>query len=91
MRRMAAACAFLGIDFQETDEALALDLLGRSGVTYPQVADPDGDVRGPFQLGGLPMTVLVGADGEIVDVLAELESYAQLQDIIESELGVRAP
>lgn len=79
---------FLGIDYQETDQAAALDLLGRSDVRYPQVADPDGSVRGPLQLGGLPMTLLVDADGRIVDVVTDpLSSYDQLAGLIESRLG----
>ena len=79
----------VGINYEESDDQAALDLLADSGVTYPQVADPHGSIRGSLGLQGLPMTVFVDADGAVVYAInSELESYDQLSGLIEAKLGV---
>ena len=44
----------LGVDYQDTQPSLALDLVEQTGVTYPLVADPGAQVRVPFKVRGLP-------------------------------------
>ncbi len=81
--------AVLGVDYQDTRPAWALDLLRETGVTYPSVADPAGDLREPLAVRGLPAILLVDEDGEVVhQEFAVIESYDQLAGLVEEHLGV---
>jgi cytochrome c biogenesis protein CcmG, thiol:disulfide interchange protein DsbE len=82
--------AMLGVDFEDTRPAAALQLLRSSGVTYPQVADFDKAVDQALGPHPVPMTVLVSADGRVVSKLPlEVSSAGQLADLVEESLGVR--
>jgi thiol-disulfide isomerase/thioredoxin len=89
----AGRVAVLGIDFNDTQPRAALELARDSGVTYPLVADPDSDVEGPppgLVQRGLPMVVLVDADGRVVHREArEVTSVAELEELVATHLGVR--
>jgi thiol-disulfide isomerase/thioredoxin len=79
----------LGVDYQDTRPDWALDLLDQTGVTYPSVADPAGELRVPFRVRGLPGVVLVDAEGEVVHVeFLVIESYDQLAALVDEHLGV---
>ncbi|HSJ21901.1 MAG TPA: TlpA disulfide reductase family protein [Nocardioidaceae bacterium] len=79
----------LGVDYQDTRPDWALDLLDQTGVTYPSVADPGGELRVPFRVRGLPGIVLVDEAGEVVHVeFLVIESYDQLADLVDEHLGV---
>jgi thiol-disulfide isomerase/thioredoxin len=79
----------LGVDYQDTRPDWALDLLDQTGVTYPSLADPAGELRVPFRVRGLPGIVLVDEEGEVVRVeYLVIESYDQLVDLVEEHLGV---
>lgn len=81
--------AVLGVDYQDTRPAWALDLLRETGVTYPSVADPAGALREPLAVRGLPAILLVDEDGEVVhQEFAVIESYDQLAGLVEEHLGV---
>ncbi len=81
--------AMLGIDFNDTRPEAALLLAKQSGVRYPLVADLDTRVEQPFRVIGLPMTVLVDPDGEVVHTIAgEIHSVDQLQSAVHEHLGV---
>ena len=56
---------FIGVNHQDSRDA-ALAFLDETGATYPSGYDPDGDVARRYGLFGLPTTILVAADGEIV-------------------------
>jgi cytochrome c biogenesis protein CcmG/thiol:disulfide interchange protein DsbE len=58
--------AFVGIDNQDI-RSDALALLEETGVTYPAGFDPRGDVARAFGILGMPTTVFVSADGEMVE------------------------
>ena len=58
----------LGVDYQDTQPSLALDLVEQTGVTYPLVADPGAQVRVPFKVRGLPGVVFVDEDGAVTHV-----------------------
>ncbi len=83
----------LGIDFNDTQPRAALELARDTGVTYPLVADPDSAVAGPppgLVPRGLPMVVLVDADGRVVHREArEITDVAELEDLVQTHLGVR--
>jgi thiol-disulfide isomerase/thioredoxin len=79
----------LGIDFIDLRPDKALDLAEASGVTYPSVADVEGELRSPLRLTNLPTTLFVDSDGQIVTTeLGEFSSYADLTGAVERHLGV---
>lgn len=78
---------FLGLAVQDRREA-ALDLVDRTGVTYRTAQDRDGAVFTALEGILLPTTVLLDADGEIVDAHAGALDAAELRAWLASELGV---
>jgi thiol-disulfide isomerase/thioredoxin len=84
-RAHAGRVAVLGVDFQETDDQAADDLLARSKVGYPVVSDPDGELH-PI---GLPEIVLVDENGRVAyREYVEIKSLHQLEQLVEKHLGV---
>lgn len=82
----------LGIDYQDAQPAAALELVTDTGATYPQLADPGGDLNGAAplpRLPGMPFLVLLGADGTIAHrEFVEVTDVAQLRDLVDEHLGV---
>lgn len=79
----------LGVDYQDTRPAWALDLLDQTGVTYPSLADPGGELRVPFRVRGLPAIVLVDETGAVAHrEFVVIESSEQLAALVEEHLGV---
>lgn len=82
----------LGVDYQDVQPQAALELARDSGVTYPLLADPQGDLNGadPFPaLRGLPFLALVAPDGTVVHrEFVALSSLSQLEDLVAEHLGV---
>ena len=79
----------IGIDYLDTQPKAALELVMDSGVTYPLLADPAGDLREPFRVRGLPGIVLVDADGNVTVQLRVFRSYNELRDLVQQQLDVR--
>lgn len=85
-RAYAGKVDVLGVDFQETSEKGARELMTSSKVGYPVVLDPDGDTGAI----GLPKIILVDADGKIAhQEYVEIKSAQQLEDLVAAHLGVR--
>ena len=63
-QRLGDRVAFVGLNHQDNREA-ALDLLDKTGVTYPSGFDPRGKVATAYDLIGMPTTVLITADGRV--------------------------
>lgn len=81
----------LGVDFADPITEGAMELLVDSGVTYPQVADTEGELGldPVVRAVAFPTTVLVGADGVVEAVLpVEIRSVEQLEDLVAQHLGV---
>lgn len=87
--RGRGAVEVLGVDYQDTQPGQALALARETGVTYPSLADPGGQLRVPFRVRGLPGLIMVDEEGDIVfqDFLA-IDSYGQLAALVEEYLGV---
>ena len=84
--------AMLGVDYQDVRTEAAMAMVAEAGVTYPQVADPGGDLSGQAPFGpirGLPLSVFVADDGTATVVPGEIESKQELADLVEQHLGVR--
>jgi cytochrome c biogenesis protein CcmG, thiol:disulfide interchange protein DsbE len=80
----------IGVDFMDVRPDAALELARRSGVTFPLVADLDAQLRGPLRLPGMPVTLIVDADGRIARTLpGEIDSVQQLDDEVFAAVGVR--
>lgn len=81
--------AVIGIDFQDTRPDWALAFADELGLTYPQLADPEGATKGPLQIAGLPITLFVDASGAIAYVeKGAVDSVAELTGLISEHLGV---
>jgi thiol-disulfide isomerase/thioredoxin len=81
----------IGVDYQDRQPAAALELAGRSGVTYPLVADPGGDLNGADPIPvirGIPIFVLLGADGEVSVAAGGVDSAADVVDLVRTKLGI---
>ncbi|MET0930652.1 MAG: TlpA disulfide reductase family protein [Aeromicrobium sp.] len=79
----------IGIDFKETSPDDAIELARVSGVTYPQLSDPDQSTARSLGVVALPQTVFVDGQGTIVATeRKEFRSYAELSAAIERHLGV---
>lgn len=79
----------IGIDVADAAPEAALRLADRSGVTYPQLVDRAGRTRAALRFTGLPLTVLVDAQGRMVFTeRAPFRSYADVTAAIRRHLGV---
>lgn len=87
--RAAGKLDVLGVDYQDTMPGKALTLAEDTGVTYPSLADPGGELRVPLRVRGLPAVLFVDEDGKVVhQEFVVIESYEQLADLVEEHLGV---
>lgn len=64
-RAVGDQVAFVGVDTRDSGAAAA-GFLEDVGTTYPQLADPSGKLLGFAHTPGLPVTLVLGADGKIV-------------------------
>ena len=84
----------IGIDYTDPQTEGAMDLLGDTGATFPQLADPQSALaaRTPFpRMNNLPVLLLVDGDGRVAHVeLGQITSYAELEALVEQHLGVTA-
>ncbi|WP_375001028.1 TlpA family protein disulfide reductase [Aeromicrobium sp. CTD01-1L150] len=80
----------IGIDVADRAPEAALELAERSGVTYPQLFDPDQLTRAPLRVVGLPQTVFVDEQGIMVATeRTPYRSYGDLTAALDRHLGVR--
>lgn len=80
---------FVGVMFADADPLDAIALAERSGVRYPQFADPDSATKVPFRLRGLPATAFIDQHGTIVWIQSgPFRSRAELDAAIAQHLGV---
>jgi len=87
--RVGHEVTFIGMNIQDT-RAFADDLLGETGVRWVNAEDPAGDLY--FDLGGLgmPFTVFIDADGNIVDEHNGPLTEGQLAGQLNELFGVAA-
>jgi thiol-disulfide isomerase/thioredoxin len=78
----------LGIDYQDVQPGGAMALLETTKATFPQLADPGGELAEHYRLNGLPAVLLVDAQGEVTFKKMLIESYAQLVGLVEDHTGV---
>jgi cytochrome c-type biogenesis protein len=78
----------IGVDVQDTEEA-GREMVGRTGVTYRNARDPQGQAFAAFGGTALPRTVLVAADGTVLDAHTGALDAAGLVDLLRRN-GVEA-
>lgn len=84
-RRYQARVSFIGVDVLDT-EANARGFLNRFGVTYPNGADPSGEVSIAYGMSGVPETYFIGLDGRIARKWAGPLDEARLTSFLEDLL-----
>ncbi|GAB3245314.1 TlpA family protein disulfide reductase [Nocardioides dilutus] len=84
--------AVLGIDSTDVFPGTALEQLDERGVTYPQLADPGGDLQDTdtfSRVRGYPYLAFVDTDGQITyEKFGAVESADELESLVEEHLGV---
>jgi cytochrome c biogenesis protein CcmG/thiol:disulfide interchange protein DsbE len=58
---------FLGVDVTDTEDA-GVKMVEQTGVTYPNARDPQAEILAAFGGIALPRTVLIDAEGVVVDI-----------------------
>lgn len=82
-RQFDGRVAFLGLDLQD-DRAAAEALVDRTGVTYDLGVDRSGEIFQAFGGIGMPTTVFISAEGEILDRHTGILVEQQLTERIET-------
>ena len=80
----------VGIDYLDVQPEAALELVRKTGVTYPLLADPGGDLdrRDGFPpILGLPYLVFVGADGSVQVQAGGIDSADELVGLVNDHFG----
>lgn len=84
-RRLGTQVAFLGIDHQDQREA-ALQLLRETGVSYPAGYDPAGKVALNYGLFGMPTTIFISPQGQVLErrtgEIGESELEAMIRELL---------
>lgn len=81
----------VGVDYQDRQPGPAIELAKKSGVTYPLLADTEGDLDGqsPFPTApGVPSFVFVAEDGGATLVPGGIDSVDDLVDLVREHLGI---
>jgi len=84
--------AVLGIDSTDTQPQAALEFARQVGATYPQLADPGGDLStlDPFPyIRGYPYLAIFDADGRLAyQQFGGVSSYDELVRLVDEHLGI---
>jgi thiol-disulfide isomerase/thioredoxin len=91
-RRYGRQVGVLGVDFEDPQTLSAMALVHKSGVTYPLLADPQGDLlgRSPFPARmGLPLFAFVDENGKVELAAGGVDSVGQLVSLVDEHLGVK--
>ena len=77
--------AFLGINLQDSPEA-GRQVVERTGITYDVARDPSGSLFQSFGAIAMPTTVLIDANGQVVDLISGELSARSLRERIDKAL-----
>jgi thiol-disulfide isomerase/thioredoxin len=80
--RDSGRIAFVGVDDMDNQGDAAI-LLSNAGVTFPTGFDNDGAVSAKWRVSGLPVNVLVAADGRVLDYHRGQLDQAQLDQMLQ--------
>lgn len=82
--------SFLGVNHQD-QRGPALELLAETGVRYPSGYDPQGKVAFAYGLYGMPTTIFISADGQVLERRTGELSRAELEATITRLFGGSVP
>ena len=85
---MKGRVSFLGMNHQD-QRGPALNLLDKTGVRYSSGFDPAGEVALAYGLYGMPTTVFISADGQLLERETGEMSRGELKATIERLFGVK--
>jgi cytochrome c biogenesis protein CcmG, thiol:disulfide interchange protein DsbE len=88
-RDVGERVTFVGIAYQDSDEA-ARATVERTGVTYATFGDSGQDAVSYFGGIGMPTSVFIDADGEVVDVRSRALDEDALRSALEVRFGIAA-
>ena len=85
--------AVIGIDFNDVQPVAAMALAEETGVTYPSIADPGGDLmtESAFAIGrrGLPAFLFLDAEGKVVGTASGgVDSVDEVKSLVAEHIGV---
>jgi thiol-disulfide isomerase/thioredoxin len=90
-RRAGDQVAVVGINYADPDPAAAIAFAGSAGWAYPHLVDAGALLRARLSLPGIPVTLLVAADGRVVyRVTGGIDSVERLTALARDRLGVTA-
>jgi hypothetical protein len=76
-RELPAGVRLVGVDWNDAESG-AKSFVARSGWTYPNLRDGNGDVGNNYRLHGMPTTFILDAKGRITEQLTGPQSAAGL-------------
>ena len=76
----------MGVTFNDTRDS-ARGLLDRSGVTYPAAFDAKSDLAYDYGIQGMPTTLFIGPDGNLLEGKKGEFSEPQLQSVLDRLFG----
>ena len=86
-QKYAGKVDVLGIDWQDTQLGKARALIRQTGVTYPLVADPRGQVHNTY----LPKLILVDEHGKVAYAkYIQIKSLGEIEKLVQQHLEVAA-
>src|SRR5256885_1434998 len=85
-QRYRGRVQFVGVTFNDTREA-ARSLLDRAGVTYPAAFDAKSDLAYDYGIQGMPTTVFISPDGNLIEGKKGEFSEVQLRTTIDRLFG----
>ena len=79
----------IGINYNDPQPDWAIEFASLAGWRYPHLVDPGRSITGPLAVRGIPMTLLVDAEGTIVHrIVGQVASTAELSELVQRHLGV---
>ena len=78
--------AFLGVNVRDAEDS-GQAMVERTGVTYDIGRDTSGDLARELDIDNLPVTVIVGPDGTILDTLHGQVSRERLCEALNQTVG----
>lgn len=79
----------IGVDYLESYPEAAMELAADSGVNYPSLADPCGELQQTeLVVPGLPVFLFVGADGSVERTAGGVETLEEVVELVRNRLDV---
>lgn len=81
------AVDIIGVNVGDTGGDAA-DLVEELGLSFPQVLDPRADIQRGLRISGLPATIFVDADGDVMQIHNGELTEGELRDLLQELYGL---